>query len=217
MKKLILTLFTLLMLFGFWIPNYAQQGNVNNTTNSNRKKRLLILPAKIDTTNTNSIENETTNQIVKAAINLRRFEIIDWWNIMGLTSLQQDSVFIDSMVVKFAKNISASEVLIVRVLNFHQQGIPPDLEDPGKQIALGLVVELFNDEDEDEEEEEKYASNVKTELHIQVEKLGLITGKRIRFFNVYATHTGGNREKSKAKVMKKVNKEAMKRLTKLFH
>jgi len=214
MKKSILTLFTLLMLFVFWIPNYAQQENVNNNINSNRKKRLIILPAKIDTTYANSVENEATNQIVKAAINLRCFEVIDWWNIMGLKFLQQDSVFKDSLIFKFAKNISATEVLIVSVLDFQQQGVPPDLEDPGKQVMLGLVVELFNDEDE---EEEKYASNVRTELHVQVEKIAIKTGKRVQFFDVYAAHTGGNREKSKAKVMKKVNKEAMKKLTKLFH
>jgi hypothetical protein len=195
------TLFVLIMILTLQIANYAQNTEVKKFNKTNKKMRLLILPSKCDTLDFQPIENEVTSQIVDAAKKLKRFEVIDRSKIMGLQLLQRDGVIVDSLVVKFGENLAVNEALIVNVLDFYQKGIPPDLDDKKIEAILGLTVELLSDDEED-----KYSSNVRTELAVQVDKIDIETGLTSIFFNVYAFHTGGNKEKSRAKVMEQVKK-----------
>ena len=156
------------------------------------------------------MKNKVTNQIVDVANKLKRFEVIDRSKIMGLQLLQRDGVIVDSMVVKFGKNLAVNEALIVNVLHFYQKGVSPDLDDKKREAILGLAVELLSDDEQD-----KYSSNVYTELAVQVNKIDIETGMITRFFNIYAFHTGGNKEKSLAKVMEQVKKKAMTNLRNL--
>ena len=59
-------------------------------------------------------------------------------------------------------------------------GIPPDLDDKKREAILGLAVELLSDDEED-----KYASNVHTELAVQVDKIDIETGMTTRFLTLF--------------------------------
>ena len=207
MKKTSVTTLAIVIILSLLILNYTPEIKASKSKIATEKMRLLILPFKSDTLDFQPIENEVTSQIVKAAKDLKRFEVIDRYKIMGLRLLQQNGVIVDSLVVKFGKNLAVNNALIVNVLHFYQKGVPPDLDDKKREAILGLAVELLSDDEED-----KYSSNVRTELTVQVDKIDIESGMTTRFFNIYAFHTGGDKEKSLAKVMEQVKKKAMIRL-----
>ena len=86
------------------------------------------------------------------------------------------------------------------------------MDNETNETILRAAVELLNDEDE---RGEKFSTNIRTEIRVQVDVINIKTGKGKLFFNVDTFYTGGNREKSKANVLKKIKKQAQKKLREL--
>jgi len=217
MKKLSLLLFVL----SLPLVSFSQPQQIEITT---EKQRLLILPATTEK-DPQSVENEVAGIVSDLATRLGRFEVIDRNNLKDILeeqALQLTGLISDSMVVEMGNIASAHEALIIDVLNFYQQGVPPkeeeeddEDEDIWGQIALTIVKGIVESAvRKKEDESDPYSHNIQTTLSVQIKKINVETGRSIDSFRVTTAHTGGNRGYSRARVMERFRRQA---LTKMKH
>jgi len=194
------------------------------------KQRLLILPAEYDK-NPQSVENETASIVADVATRLGRFEVIDRNNlekILNEQALQLTGLISDSMVVEVGNIAAAHEALIVNVLNFYQQGVPPEEdenededEENGKDIWGKIIVTVVEGIVEStvsrkEKERDPFAHNIQTTLSTQVKKINIETGKTLDSFRITTAHTGGNRGYSRAHVMENFRRQTLTQMKQFY-
>lgn len=185
-------------------------GQILKTEITDEKYRLLILPASIDDEET-SVSKEVVSIVSDVCTNLPRFEVIDRNDleaILGEHALQLSGIINDSLVVEIGNIASAKEALVVKILNFYQQGVPPkdeDDDDDDENIGLfGRIILKVVEEGvksafrSKEDESDEYYYNIQTTLSVQVKKIDIETGKSSGSFTVTTGHTGGNKGRSRA-------------------
>lgn len=190
------------------------------------KQRLLILSAEADS-GMKSVGTEVASILSGVATSLGRFEVIDRNDlgpILEEQSLQLTGIIDDAMVAEVGKIASANEALVVKVLNFYQQGVPPkDKKDDDDDDDLGLFGKIVltivksaveNSIKKKESKSDPYPHNIQTTLSVQVKKINIETGKSLDSFTITSGHTGGNRGRSRAVVMTNFRRQA---LTKMKH
>ncbi len=176
------------------------------------RMRILILPAKDDTSQEFSIDEEVTGVVANVAVQLGRFEVIDRRNlesILAEQALQQTGLVADSDLVELGKLAASDQAILVDVLNFHQVGVAPaettnddDDEDEGGgfwgNLVAGVVEGIFSGEPETDE---PYANNIQTQLSVEIRSTDIATGKSEKSFDITVSHTGGGRGVSRAKAI----------------
>ncbi|MFQ6673395.1 MAG: hypothetical protein ACE5GH_01265 [Fidelibacterota bacterium] len=200
-----------------------------DTPITTEKLRLLVLPAESGE-DPHSIENEVVAIISDVATRLGRFDVVDrndLRNILEEQALHLTGLISDSMVVAVGNIASANEALIVDVLNFYQEGVPPgdkkeeedeDTDEDGEGDIWGRIVLTVvrgivkSGRKERERERDPYAHNIQTTLAVQVKKVDIETGKSLDSFTISAGHTGGNLGRSRAITMTNLRRQALTRM-----
>jgi len=186
------------------------------------KKSLLIIPSGFKKYESNSIEVEISAYVTSLAVNLGRYEVIDrnaLESLMEEQRFQLSGLVNDSMIVEIGNIAAAEEGLMIDVLTYSQEGVPPAKDDDendddadgsflgelGKALGKGIIG-LFR---RGSDEEEKYANNIQTILSVSLKKVNIETGKVLQSATINVDHTGGNRGKSRKKTFKKFKKAAL--------
>ena len=185
---------------------------------SPEKKNLLILLSEFKKYDSNSIEVEIAEYVTKIAVNLGRYEVIDrnaLESIIEEQRFQLSGLANDSMIVEFGNIAAAEEGLMIDVLTYSQEGIPPAKDDDddddadgsflgelGKALGEGIIGLIRHGSDEEEE----YANNILTILSVSLKKVNIETGKVLQSALISVDHMGGNRGKSKKETFKKFQK-----------
>ena len=188
---------------------------------SPEKKSLLILPSEFKKYESNSIEVEISSYVTSLAVNLGRYEVIDrnaLESLMEEQRFQLSGLVNDSMIVEIGNIAAAEEGLMIDVLTYSQEGVPPAKDDDddddddgsflgelGKALGKGIIGLIKHGSDE----EEKYANNIQTILSVSLKKVNIETGKVLQSATINVDHTGGNRGKSRKKTFKKFKKAAL--------
>ncbi|MDP8208829.1 MAG: hypothetical protein P9L92_19355 [Candidatus Electryonea clarkiae] len=194
---------------------YAQVGEVAELVSPERKK-LMILPVQLYSTDDYDIKEEMTTIISDIAVNLGRYDVIDRNNLEAILSeqaLHLTGIINDSMVVEIGKIAAANEGLLIDVIEFSQKGVPPDDATDEESIIFsifaGIFAGLFNFiSGEEGEKIELWSNNIHTELSVSIKKVNVETGETIKSVIINKEHTGGNSGKSKSNVVEKFTKKA---------
>lgn len=195
----------------FLCTGYSQDNMNPFQTITAEKMRILILPAKVDTSRDFSIDKEATGVVASVAVQMGRFDVIDRTNlesILAEQALQQTGLVADSDLVELGKLASSDRAVIVSVLNFSQVGVPPEeqkSDDDNKgnfwdNLVSSVVEGIFSG---DSETDEPYANNIQTQLSVEIKSIDVASGKSLKSINFSVTNTGGGRGESRAKALDK--------------
>ena len=211
----------LLLSLGF---QYGIAQAIDSTENdlTLEKKRLLVLPARIDSSDHQSINSEITRVVSNIAINLGRFEVINRGNLQRILdeqALQLSGVVSDSVLITVGNIATAKEALVIHVANFTQKGVPPDNGDDedrtfGEELVLAIVKGIFTKKPE--KGVEQYPNNIQTQLSVNIENIDVETGQVLHAFYISTGHTGGSLGKSRAKAVEKFQREAARKLKSIY-
>ncbi|NOZ03616.1 MAG: hypothetical protein GXO92_03285 [FCB group bacterium] len=193
------------------------------------KQPLLILPAK-GGDDPESIDSKVTAIVASKATELKRFEVIDRNHLEQLLeeqAIQMSGIIDDQSIVQFGKVASAPEALIVRVLNFGQEGVPPEDEEEedrkDRKVArkaglFGIIAKQVVDAavDKATKDVERYPNNIQTIIQAEVRKVDVETGKSLASFTINASHTGGNKKASLAKTLLQVGWQVSNQLREMY-
>jgi len=159
---------------------------------------ILILPGTISESSEPSLENQVTNIVVDIAWQLGRFEVFDRydvWDLLKNYQLEKSWNLPDRVILAIGDSIECDEALIIDVLNFSQDGVPPDDDEDDRNFFESLIDGLFNSDSED------YSDNIQTNLSVQFRNIDLINGTEIDRTSVSVSHTGGTKTESKEDVL----------------
>ncbi|MFQ6615648.1 MAG: hypothetical protein ACE5HZ_02605, partial [Fidelibacterota bacterium] len=211
------------MLFtGFFLPLSSQNADTPITA---KRERLLILPASWQATGElQSVANEAVGIVSDVATSLGRFDVIDRTDleeILREQALQLTGLIDDSTVVEVGHIASAHEAVIVDVLNFHQQGVPPEEDEKNEEeedegslfgrVVLALVKGMVDREHppSEQREQDPYPHNIQTTLSVRVKQVEVETGRTLNSFTSTSVHTGGTRGYSRSRVMEEFRQRAL--------
>jgi hypothetical protein len=197
----------------------AQSAAVANEKITAKKMRLLILPSRSGEDDPDFINNEVVNVIAGCATELGRFEIIDRGNldkILQEHALQLSGVIDDSTAINLGRLATARQALMINVLNFSQRGVPPATEEKKEEDDKSLLEEIITGVLLGGSDEEKYENNILTYLAVQIRMIDVETGRSLESADINLEHTGGNRGKSRAEVIKKLRKKTTRELKELY-
>ncbi|MCH8069868.1 MAG: hypothetical protein IID16_11465 [Candidatus Marinimicrobia bacterium] len=205
-------------------------GQISKTEITDEQYRLLILPANMEE-DESSVSKEVVSIVSDVCTNLPRFEVIDRNDleaILGEQALQLSGIINDSLVVEIGNIASAKEALVVKILNFYQQGVPPkdedeDEDDEDKNIGLlGKIILKIVEEGaksafrSKEDKSDEYYYNIQTTLSVQVKKIDIETGKSSGSFTVITGHTGGNKGRSRAVTMLNFQRQTLTKIKQFY-
>lgn len=218
------SLASIVFLAGFIFPLW---GRTPDTPITGKKHRLLILPSTA-TDELQPVADEAVSIVSDVATSLGRFEVVDrndLEEILKEQALQLTGIINDSMVVEVGHVAAAHEAVIVDILNFHQQGIPPDEDEQEEEeesflgkVVLAVVRGIAGEGAESPEQDERdpFPHNIQTTLSARVKKVEVETGRTVDSFTVTATHTGGSRGYSRARVMEQFRQQSLTRIKEFY-
>jgi len=217
-----------MILFGF--PHYmsAQGTEITESEITIKQMRLPVLPSKSDTSKHSTIEDEVAIVIANVVEELKVYDVIVGIN---LTSISKDQAFqkngkiSDSLVVNLEEITDDREAIVLTVLNFSQNGIPPaEDEKTGDEpfferagsclIEFSTLFHIFKRSAD--ESQQGYPNNIQTQLSVQLDFIDIESRQSLDSFVIDFIHTGGSRAKSRTKILEQFKNTMRLELKKVY-
>lgn len=192
------------------------------------KKSLMILPPSGEN---ELIAEDILSMISKQATTLGRYDVIDRNHvddILAEQKFQYSGNVADEDIVAIGELAAAEEALILNVIHFGQQGVPPKEEEDKKdnkekdETLFSWVVKktvesaLYNSENEKAKRKEKLDNNIQTVIQANVKMVNVETGQIIQAFDLNAEFTGGNKDASLNRTLNIIRLQLNKKLKGLY-
>jgi hypothetical protein len=196
---------TIFLLCFFTVCVLAQEGTDAKSELTSQKERIVVFPS-YEKEQYKEISEEIVGIVTNELSRLGRFEVIDRSNLQAALDeiyLGQTGLIDDSTAVKAGEFLSANTGILIKILDFSQQGVAPeeskkkkkkkkDDESIGEKIAEAIVKSI-----------DKHEDNIRTGLTVFVKKIDIESAKTIDSFELTLEHTGGYSSESKSSVLTK--------------